>query len=332
MGEALVNVVIGRTNPPHAGHIKLMTAAIEAARAAPGPIKCALILLGNGPEGQRTNEDPIDHDTKSTFLIKKLRAVSYEDKKGHFFIEGVDFVVMQMYTSEEGGPSENISEFLQHFEIPVDYTGSIRMVQYTGNKPGKINNKTENRGPSDPEKHKSLRAYIQSNIKNTYNYSANVTCDVKSVEADKIEGEQPMSATKVRKAAVKCFEAHGDNGDSVNAAHDGYSCWIDKYKFYNGDAETRELSRQMFDAIIRFRYITIKKSSSKKRKRRNATLEEEGAEEYIEPKLVKSRTGVKSPRPGGSRRKRTRRRISRLRNKKTIRHSHNHNIRRHRRR
>jgi len=100
MGECVVNVVIGRTNPPHAGHIKLMTAAIEDARKEPGPIRCALILLGNGPEGQRTNEDPIDHDTKSAFLRKKLSAISYKDKEGTFR-EGVDFVVMRMYTSEE---------------------------------------------------------------------------------------------------------------------------------------------------------------------------------------------------------------------------------------
>ena len=326
MEEGVVNVkiVIGRTNPPHAGHIKLMADAIQDAHTAPGSIKCALILLGNGPEGQRTNEDPIDHDTKSAFLRKKLSAVRYKDEKGNegpFFREGVDFVVMRMYTSEEGGQSGNISEFLQNFGIQFDYPGSIHIVQFTGGKPGKIS-KTGRQGRSDSEKHETLRFNIQKNIKGMYHNSADVTCGFKQVHADIIAGETPMSATKVREEAVKCFEAAAGGGGAAAAADSGGDCWRVKYPFYNGDgdAETLELSKLMFAAIIKFKDTKFKKSSSETRKRPRPVAEGEPAGRSF----VKIQT-AKPPGPGGSRRKHTRRRASKLRNKKTLR-----NIRRRR--
>lgn len=327
-GEVNVKIVIGRTNPPHAGHIKLMTAAINAAHTAPGPIKCALILLGNGPEGQRTNEDPIDHDTKSAFLRNKLSAVRFkpgeEGEEGAYFSDGVDFVVMRMNTSDEGGPSKNISDFLAHYSIGLDNTGLIRIVQFTGDKPGKISI-TGKIGPSDPQKHKKLRLSIQRRIKEQYNL-ANVTCDVEPVESAIIVGETPMSATKVREDAVECFSAAGTGGA---AADSGHACWMVKYPFYNGDPETVRLSKLMFDAIIHFKDTPHKKT--KKTPTDSGTKRSVRTEDDPAPAFVKTLTAKPDPTSGrgGSRRKHTRRH---LRIKKTLRTNRRHNKHRHTRR
>ncbi len=314
-----LKIVIGRTNPPHDGHIALMTAAITDAKKAPGPIKCALILLGNGPEGQRTNEDPIDHSTKSAFLKMKLSAVRADD--GTSFVDDTDFVVMQMNTSEEGGASGNILEFLKNF-IPVDYPNSISIVQFTGNKPGKIS-KTRKRGLSDPEKHMGLRAYIQRRIREEYTQAADVTCGYYAVPTGIISGKPPMSATKVREDAVTCFLAAAD---SDNARARGHICWTKLYPFYQGDPATVSLSKQMFDAIIDFKDTPYKKT---KRTREDDHVPASPA--FVVSNAAKkesSLTGI----PGGSRRKHTRRRASNLRNKKTLRMNRRHNKHRHTRR
>lgn len=323
-----LKIVIGRTNPPHDGHIALMTAAITAAKEAPGPIKCALILLGNGPEGQRTNEDPIDHHIKSEFLTRKLSAVSADD--GTSFVDGVDFVVMQMNTSEEGGASGNILEFLKKF-ISVDYSNSISIVQFTGNKPGKIS-KTRKRGLSDPAKHMGLRAYIQRRIREEYTQAADVTCGYYAVPTEIISGKPPMSATKVREDAVKCFLAAADSDD---ARARGHTCWTQQYPFYKDDSEPVSLSKQMFDAIIDFKDTPYKKT---KRTREDdhvpasLTFVVSKAAKH-EPTTRLLATGLPATGlPGGSRRKHTRRRASNLRNKKTLRTNRRHNKHRHTRR
>lgn len=323
-----VRIIIGRTNPPHSGHIKLMKAAIDAARLDRGPIKCALLLLGNGPGGQRTNEDPIDHDTKSSFIRTKLTQEHYQDN--------VDFVIHQMKAHSEGGASQNILDFLQSSGIvPDSYLGSIRIIQFTGKKPGKPS-KTGQMGLSDSEKHQGLRLIIQKRIRSIYSNSPSVTCEQEDVDAQPISGETPMSATEVRKTAVSCYDkgmkgdgddgghgGHGGHGDGAAAVHsdvvklaNGFDCWKRTFDFYDGDDETTRLSKIMYDSIIEH-----KDDKHNPSKRPGMSF-------------VGSKSAKKDPQvgrgKGGSRRKQTRKRI--LRNKKTLRRNRNNRKHRHTRR
>ena len=125
-----------------------------------------------------------------------------------------------------------------------------------------------------------------------------------------------MSATKVRNKAVECYEQSGDNLDAA------FRLWLEAFPFYSGDADTERLSKEIFEQIIRYKDTKpFTHASVSKTKRRNEPLEEGG------PMFVNPVKGKKPPGQGGSRRKHTRRRVSKLRNKKTLR-----NIRRHRRR
>ncbi len=315
-----VRIIIGRTNPPHSGHIKLMKAAIDAAKGSPGPIKCALLLLGNGPGGQRTNEDPIDHQTKSSFIRIKLMNKGYTDN--------VDFVIQEMKTTEQGGPSQNILDFLLASRInPNSYDGSIDIIQHTGNKPGKAS-KSRRVVPSDSEKHEGLRSIIKSRIKSIYIHSPSVECRQESVDAEPIYGETPMSATKVREKAVSCYQEATDlidGGEAAAAADpaalaamklaDGFECWKETFDFYSGNPEALRLSKIMYDSIIEHKdnkYKPVKRPSKG------------------DPSFVVTSKSRLEPGKAGSRRKHTRKRI--LRNKKTLRRNRNNRKHRHTRR
>jgi hypothetical protein len=56
---------IGRLNPPHEGHISALIQMIERANAESS---IPLILIGSGPKGERTMDNPVTFDTKCEFL------------------------------------------------------------------------------------------------------------------------------------------------------------------------------------------------------------------------------------------------------------------------
>ena len=56
---------IGRLNPPHAGHAAALNALIDIARHDDST---PLILLGSGPKGERTLDNPVTFDTKRQIL------------------------------------------------------------------------------------------------------------------------------------------------------------------------------------------------------------------------------------------------------------------------
>ena len=56
---------IGRLNPPHEGHIRALIQMIERANAESS---VALILIGSGPKGERTMDNPVTFETKCEFL------------------------------------------------------------------------------------------------------------------------------------------------------------------------------------------------------------------------------------------------------------------------
>lgn len=280
---------IGRTTPPHFGHIHVLRQTIELARANG---TCALILLGNGPGGVRTNENPVEHETKAAFLTHKLRQLHY--------VEGTDFIIQMM----QNPPNRQIVEFVRT-RIPENVS-QISIFQVAGNK------------DDDVHKHDFVRTTTCKTLQQMYNEQEKMfNCGFVAIDpatGGTAELGPAMSATKVRNKAVECYEQSGDNLDAA------FRLWLEAFPFYSGDADTERLSKEIFEQIIRYKDTkTFTHASISKTKKRPQA--DEGGLSY-----VTSRTSKKEPGQGGSRRKCTRRRrASKLRNKKTLR-----NIRRRR--
>ena len=283
---------IGRTTPPHFGHISAITQAILLARASH---TCALILLGNGPSGgMRTHENPVEHETKAAFITHKLRELGY--------LEGTDFTIQMM----KNPPNRQVVEFVR--EKIRENVSQISIFQVAGNK------------DDDVQKHDFVRTSTCRELQfgdsqKTFN------CGFVSVDpaigGAAAESKSAMSATKVRNKAVECYNRSNSNSDEA------FRLWLDAFPFYEGDVETRKLSREIFDQIIRYKDTTLPSSSRSKTSRVRP-----GDSVQVSPSLVKT-LGAKDTGASTKRRKAGAgdsgrggsgsRRIRKSRNKKTIR-------------
>jgi nicotinamide mononucleotide adenylyltransferase len=297
---------IGRTTPPHFGHISAITQAILLARVSD---TCALILLGNGPSGgMRTNENPVEHETKAAFITHKLRELGYK--------EGTNFTIQMM----RNPPNRQVVDFVS--EKIRKNVSQISIFQVAGNK------------DNDVKKHDFVRASTCNELVAKFGDSQKTfNCGFVSVDPaigeTAAESGSAMSATKVRNKAVDCYNT--SNGDSDKA----FQLWLDAFPFYEGDVETRILSREIFDQIIRYKDTLPQKPNSK----RSRVSPEDSARDG--PSFVKT-SSAKSKRDaspgsvvstkrrkvdrsgaggGGSRRKRTQCHNRKLRNKKTLRNN-----------
>ena len=95
---------IGRTNPPHLGHINVLIETIRLSGISPHKYP-ALFLLGDGPGGIRTRDNPVEHELKERFIVEKLRL--------NEFNENVDFVIERM----KQPPNLQVEEFITPFLI-----------------------------------------------------------------------------------------------------------------------------------------------------------------------------------------------------------------------
>jgi nicotinamide mononucleotide adenylyltransferase len=297
---------IGRTTPPHFGHISAITQSIVLARASH---TCALILLGNGPSGgMRTNENPVEHETKAAFITHKLRELGY--------VEGTDFTIQMM----RNPPNRQVVNFVS--ERITGNVSQISIFQVAGNK------------DNDIKKHDFVRASTCNELVAKFGDSQKTfNCGFVSVDpaigVTAAESGSAMSATKVRNKAVECYDT--SDGDSDKA----FRLWLEEFPFYNEDVETRRLSREIFDQIILYKDKLPPKPNSKTSRVRP----EDSARD--DPSFVKT-SSAKSKRDaspgsvvstkrrnvgrsgaggGGSRRKRTQCHNRKLRNKKTLRNN-----------
>jgi hypothetical protein len=69
--QLYLSYFIGRLNPPHNGHILALETLIHNSLQK-DPFIPPLILLGSGPKGARTLDNPIPFDLKKDFIIYKL--------------------------------------------------------------------------------------------------------------------------------------------------------------------------------------------------------------------------------------------------------------------
>jgi len=281
---------IGRTTPPHAGHIYLLQQMIQLAQTSHTP---ALILLGNGPNGgQRTKENPIEHETKAAFIRAKLAELGYH--------EGMrsDYILQMMIQP----PNKQIVEFVSN--IITDTTTRVEIIQVAGKKGLIASEAAAEPEYEDLKKHSFVRDGACKSLRLSYD---SITFDCDNVQGiDALAGSGPvgeMSATKVRKAAVDCFNEN--SGDMEQA----FRCWLERFPYYKSEhRETLGLSNDIFTQIIQYKDVEVSTSSRAKTARASASrhTKSQSARKSPSPKS-RRRESSRSPREngkGGSRRTR----------------------------
>jgi hypothetical protein len=200
---------IGRLNPPHKGHIKALMLLVKMANDE-GSIP--LILLGSGPGGVRTLDNPISFELKENFIRRLLNEN----------LPGSRFIIQRMSNT-----AQNVSDY-----IIQGLTGgtsssdliNIRNIEIKHIAGGKEQDETKLLFALKAAE-KSAKQIVPE---------ADILASVKSVDAETTDGETAMSATKVRKDA---YRSQLDGS--------GFGSWVTKYgDFYGQDAE------EMYNQII----------------------------------------------------------------------------------
>jgi hypothetical protein len=227
---------IGRTNPPHLGHINVLIQTIRLSSESPHKYP-ALFLLGDGPGGIRTRDNPIEHELKKRFIVEKLR----EEK----FNENDDFVIEKM----KQPPNLQVEEFIKRFISEDDTRTHVTIYQVAGGK------------DNDGAKHSKIRDDICKKLQESYKnitFDCNVfISDVSTSGQDNDAGQdEAMSATMVRKKAVELFNKHHKDEDLkhwIGTSTDkdaAFQEWIETFKFYESPIQ---LSFELFKQIILYK-------------------------------------------------------------------------------
>ena len=296
---------IGRLTPPHEGHIKALIYCIEKATQA---ITLPVLFLFGDAGGKRTQKNPISHDKKCAFVEHKLNLAGY--------IKGRDYYIEIIGTA---GGMHQVYERVSHFLVNLKEHGPLRInvIQIAGDK------------GDDLEKHGILRNLLCEKLKNTHP-TDEFKCSY--LEAPLTEMDETLhrpdrpitlSATEVRLSAIRIYEdLENSSSAGVDIPNAAYEIWLTEIPYYSTDKQTRLFSRALFDEIILHR---------------NKPPFDDGRS-HVKKHNVKIFSAKRAPGPskkpkpdtadtGGSRRRHrsrirtanTQRRVSRLRNKKTLR-------------
>lgn len=246
--EAKFFYFIGRLNPPHNGHLKALEILVKMAN---GEGSEPLILLGSGPGSERNMDNPISFEFKEHFISRVLKEK----------LPGLRFKIEKMTN-----PARNVSEYIRDgLNENLDKIQHIEIKHIAGGK--------------DEDTTKLLFA-LKSAEKTAREIAsgAEIITTVEPIEAEIVEGETPMSATKVRKDAYKALILQ------LNGQGNGFDIWREKYgKFYGVDSE------EMYNQIL---YPLVSKT-------REEQLEM--IEKYLNPIITS--VGLKRKKRGGTKRK-----------------------------
>jgi nicotinamide mononucleotide adenylyltransferase len=273
---------VGRATPPHSGHIQVIQETIKLARTGR---TCALILLGDGPQGGlRTSSNPIEHDTKAEFIRHKLSLLKYSEDS-HYIIQKMSSASQQVVDFVRGRIPQDVEE--------------ISISQVAGDK------------DDDARKLRWIRDNSIEQLKREFPSIRVVdggVIPIKPVTSG--DNTDTMSATKVRNKAVECYNKERNDTDSQ------FSCWTEAFPFYSEGTGTAELSKKLFAQIIKHKETTLARKSTPLSTRSKSSVRPSISKSLKSPK---STPLAKRMPKGGSRQKHTRRRrSSRLRNKKTL--------------
>ena len=187
-GNVNISYIVGRMNPPHEGHIYLISEMIRQSRdmgARP------LILLGNGPAKGNPMEDPLPYELKRDIIIGKLAEGG---------IGNGEYTIIEKSSS----PVADIIRFAGD----ISHIENIKITYFVGKKPAK------NAGDKgDDEKMDWLNAYL---IK----HYSEIPYEINKVIIPAIEtGDALMSGTIVRKSV---YESYLSSGLRPRIGHDAW--------------------------------------------------------------------------------------------------------------
>jgi hypothetical protein len=234
---------IGRLNPPHPGHIHALTQMIETANAHNS---VALILLGSGPKGERTLENPVPFETKEEFL---------------------KFILpphLQYTIRRLTNPSADVTQWYENVLSHIEYPSQVEFVRFAGDK------------GDNATKFLSLDDYFRS----LHVRSKSTTVAIPPVMSASTE----MSATIVRRDAYTAYVNGKDQGrDGYPLFRDQYYDFYDNFceQMYREIVEpATNLSREEIIAYIQDKTMPKKskgksKSKTKKSNRANGGINNE---------------------------------------------------------
>ena len=219
---------IGRLNPPHIGHIRALEQMIREANAdGSNP----LILLGSGPGGERTMDNPIPFETKEQFL--------------HHILPDLTFTVRRMANAYADVP-QWYTDVLSHLKGPPE---AVEFIQFAGDK-------GENASKFD--KLYTALEKLGTNVKAGSRPIPPIASN---------SGAEEMSATIVRQHAYRCYLADKGTG-GFKAFEERFSYFYGEYtgQIYKDVVfPVLELTDDEIVAYIETKKLPKTKSKSKKK-------------------------------------------------------------------
>jgi hypothetical protein len=189
--EYKVYYFIGRLNPPHNGHIKALTSLIRRAKIDnPHENYKVIILLGSGPGKKQTLNDPLSFDLKRSVVVDLLRRYGIPDFNIDDLIARKKVLIEEMDKAAEQIATEiRIKIFeVERFISDVNKL-KVDTIRISGEKDGDV---------------KKL-AWIEQSLQKSIGQLLNIQLrtGVNGIAAVVNEGETAMSATQVRKDALR---------------------------------------------------------------------------------------------------------------------------------
>lgn len=277
---------IGRLNPPHQGHLETLMSLVKLANDQDS---VPLILLGSGPGGIRTMDNPITFETKKDFIESKL---------------GGRYIIQQMTN-----PAKNVSEYVQEgLGSNISNIVSVTINHIAGGK------------DEDANKLNFVRTYAEKSVK-LVAPEAEVITGVIPMPADR-------SATKVRKDVYKTvLDGSGYDGWSQEYKdfYGEYARTIYNeilFPLNLQDGLTSDMQEDIINYIERSELPGTKKKVTTTRKKRSRK-DDEDEEEMPKPKSSRTRkrggkkyTFKYTFKKSIAKRKKTKRKTRKIKNKK----------------
>ncbi len=212
---------IGRLNPPHNGHIEALDFLIKKAqRENPDGNYKVIILLGSGPGKNQTLNDPLPFGFKRSVVIDLLRTNGIPDIDN--LIDSRKVLIEEMDRAAE--------------QIAAEIRIKILEVEQFISKVNKFILDTYRVSSTKEGDDKKLN-WIEQSLQNSIGQLLNIqlTTRVVGIVAIENEGQIAMSATKVRKDALRNFIT---DGLVINRVGPGYLSFVAKYgRFYGSHIE-----------------------------------------------------------------------------------------------
>jgi nicotinamide mononucleotide adenylyltransferase len=249
---------IGRLNPPHPGHIHALEQMIETANAHNS---VALILLGSGPKGERTLDNPVSFETKREFL--------------QFALPGYLQYTVRKLTNPSGDVTQWYENVLSHIKYPSD----VEFIRFAGDKG---DNATK------------FGTFMDDRFRTLHERAKSTTVAIPPVMSATTE----MSATTVRQGAYTAFVTGKDHErDGYPLFREQFFGFYREFceQIYREIVEPAEdLTREQIIAYIQHKTLPKKGKTKSKSKTHKSNRANGGISNEDEPPSGKGKSKSKS--------------------------------------